>query len=98
MTEDEAKTKWCPHVRAGQTYENFSANRDRDGTLLDYKHTCIASACMAWRWTAKPVEGKESYQKVVYDNESKLHRGVIVPAVEEVIGEGYCGLAGIPND
>ena len=44
MTEAEAKTKWCPFVR-----------------IAGVRHPaaqCIASACMAWRWTMTPEEAK----------------------------------------
>lgn len=34
MTEDEAKTKWCPFVRTGLTAGRY----------------CIVSGCMMWRW------------------------------------------------
>lgn len=52
MTEDEAKTKWCPfgryssgasgHSGAGGSW-NRSNNNDAPTTF------CIGSACMAWR-------------------------------------------------
>ena len=49
MTEDEAKTKWCPMTRV----QNFSM--DRSGAInrsnFDAGNTlCIASKCMMWRW------------------------------------------------
>lgn len=48
MTEDEAKTKWCPHVRVGDK----AVNRYFDG--FPSHSYCIGSECMAWRWI-KPV-------------------------------------------
>lgn len=34
MTEEEAKTKWCPMVRKTMWYDQV----------------CLASGCMMWRW------------------------------------------------
>lgn len=53
MTEDEAKTKWCPFTRVGFADHGGTNNR-HDGGL-----NCIASACMAWRWNGyMGAEGK----------------------------------------
>ena len=50
LTEDEAKTKWCPFVRAS-IYEaaDNDVSGNRAGPLRE-SGGCIASACMAWRW------------------------------------------------
>ncbi len=42
MTEEEAKTKWCPHAIASHTNP-----RQHNGEV--WLHNCIGSACMAWR-------------------------------------------------
>ena len=55
MTEDEAKTKWCPMIRfagAGNPVNGgvWSTNRGDDpGDIGATK--CLASGCMMWRWT-----------------------------------------------
>jgi hypothetical protein len=58
MTEDEAKTKWCPAFRGN----DHGVNRPLDLDTNALMGRCIASACMAWRWdyphvqTNKPEE------------------------------------------
>lgn len=42
MTEDDAKTKWCPMAR----YERDLVNRS---SPHPQNMNCIGSACMAWR-------------------------------------------------
>jgi hypothetical protein len=82
MTEEEAKTKWCPHVRYAAFMRNDSGkieaigayNRaaDKDGLpVLPGDARCIGSACMMWRWS--------SYYEA--------------PAKNEL---GFCGLSGKP--
>lgn len=63
LTEDEAKTKWCPLARVGgpmQTEaEGTTANRWPGQAVADEKaadYRCMASACMAWR-EASSVKG-----------------------------------------
>lgn len=56
MTEDEAKTKWCPYGRSPTTDDKGLialgapvTNRRTDGRI-DAGSLCLGSACMAWRW------------------------------------------------
>lgn len=53
MTEDEAKTKWCPFVRRAFRFSAIDdlavpVNRGAEGKIGGCQ--CIASACIAWRW------------------------------------------------
>lgn len=58
MTEEEAKTKWCPMVRwygNANQYEDVFDNRG-------YNCTCVASGCMMWRWNYKKEENRDLYK------------------------------------
>lgn len=54
ITEEEAKTKWCPESVA-RVYE-APINRARDGEerYVEPYTRCLASGCMAWRWWDGP--------------------------------------------
>lgn len=70
MTEDEAKTKWCPFSRvpvgytsssyASVTTETVSANRttyvgDNPRNPKQLAGTnCLGSGCAAWQWLVQP--------------------------------------------
>ena len=45
MTEEEAKTKWCPMSRCADP-ENSAINKPY---FEDIDNQCMASACMMWR-------------------------------------------------
>ena len=90
MTEDEAKTKWCPmvHVRANVMYAD---GPDDDATkrridLAEAEHRksmCIGSQCMMWRST-----------KVIdYNDPVEVTHAATVYRTNIVF---YCGLAGKP--
>lgn len=109
MTEQEAKTKWCPHAVASHTDPR---KRIGDGWL----HACIGSACMAWRTTTAD-DWADQFKKLIQGgfviDAIKLHRtatnsglkeskdfvdgvraGTIPMPVSQAVG--YCGLAGKP--
>jgi len=47
MTEEEAKTKWCPQARVAAV-EGDGPNRRYDGAPIRGS-LCLASGCMMWR-------------------------------------------------
>lgn len=108
MTEQDAKTKWCPFARHtaiaarredGTPTTIVNVNRDPDhfmeGNLAGAPvMNCIASSCMAWR---------EVVETAVYSksNGARVLPGHIVlrdstEKRREVVG-GFCGLAGRPE-
>lgn len=88
MTEDDAKTKWCPFVRvlvsdpgaglAPAAYNRVCTSEGNSG--VDESNNCIGSACMAWR-------------NITEKSSSGTARNLFIKY--EVVG-GYCGLAGKP--
>lgn len=57
LTEAEAKTKWCPFAcAADQESDAVSANRHWKSSTPDLSCMCLASGCMAWRWTGTKAE------------------------------------------
>lgn len=93
MTEEQAKTKWCPFARVGFGGGDLSSatpNRSIMGDGLNGANLCIASACMAWR-----------RQTVMIDRatgESAVPGVAATGQLEErYSADGYCGLAGQPS-
>jgi hypothetical protein len=54
VTEEEAKTKWCPLVRSSAPDDNGASNRWARDPFDGPSNVCIGSACMAWRWADRP--------------------------------------------
>ena len=101
ITEDEAKTKWCPFARSIVS-TGGGANRGTDSAGRPPPNVnCIGSACMAWRWDGKrtglydknhPDNGPAAPgQTIAYDpNDPERSEWV------RYEGRGHCGLVGKP--
>jgi hypothetical protein len=102
MTEDEAKTKWCPFARvaarANSEGHGTSGNRwpdqdDATGTS-DACYRCIGPACMAWR-AQTIVEWRDKKSGALVTPGTIILRD---SAEERTVAVGgFCGLAGNPN-
>ena len=91
MTENEAKTKWCPHARV-TTYAmddgpGMTATNKTSGGAIRDGARCIASQCMAWRWRLEytPAPIPELYDVQILSVTTGASKT-----------DGYCGLAGAP--
>lgn len=83
MTEDEAKTKWCPFARIHDGDPPVSVNRPEPYADVP---KCLGSFCMAWRKTgvAKVENRRGQMVDRDIDGTGRWHY------------EGFCGLAGKP--
>lgn len=58
MTEDEAKTKWCPMVRFTPETEHSRLMTNRYNPITNSTSynpaLCVGSACMGRRWVREP--------------------------------------------
>lgn len=104
MTEDEAKTKWCPFSRQAVVVSRdlgtaATTNRDGGEHYGAENCLCIGSACMAWRWTGA-VAPKSNLTR-------QVDLAIAVLGTDEQRAElrassashrlGFCGLAGGPQ-
>lgn len=85
MTEEEAKTKWCPH----------------SGTAMDHPHGgCIGSKCMAWRWlpayVGDLIQAIKDY-RAQHGCDLLTAKNAVEAARREHSRSGGCGLAGAPQ-
>jgi hypothetical protein len=108
VTEEEAKTKWCPQARA-QIERTESApvgNRDR-GSRPDIDCLCIGSACMWWRWNdpegldkptrVHPNVLKDHWQGWTVTDPTPDAKGYVeISPPPPKLPRGYCGPAGKP--
>lgn len=100
MTEEEAKTKWCPCARvAAATTEAEPYTLIRNTPAFNRIQTpaegrkpvgseCIASACMAWR------------TRTIRTHVNHVNRdgtSAVATQPEDIVTlDGFCGLAGQP--
>lgn len=90
VTTDEALTKWCPHLQVfapgpgGYPMNRWTSDNPTGlNHMIDDKgFCCIADKCMQWRWAYKHNEAVMQDPNVIYKGEP----------------QGYCGLAGRPEE
>lgn len=82
LTEEEAKTKWCPYGAGAPTM--VSLTKDGAAEYLPVpkeRARCIASQCMAWRWNPSDIQ-----------REQWIAAGAV--HLEKRERQGFCGIAG----
>jgi hypothetical protein len=98
LTEEEAKTKWCPFARVAGTgvayastphAEAWPVTVNRGGQGERDEVCCIASACMAWRWADEYRSSSGGC------GSSDFLQAAGYPKPYEQLG--YCGIAGRPE-
>lgn len=73
MTEDEAKTKWCPMVR----YKSINGEGiNRWDSFTDSLSRCIGSDCMMWEdHTPDPVILNQQGEPAAWPESTKPYKG-----------------------
>jgi hypothetical protein len=96
LTEDEAKTKWCPMQRHSEQGVGGAYNRPTSGGF-----GCIASDCMTWRWGPPPHDlrrrtlySKKTGEKVNTAIGADADWRLDDPTEPMTARKGFCGLAG----
>ena len=106
LTEDEAKTKWCPFANCSGIANvpglpQYEARGNRIGfpwtdapDFVMAQVRCIASGCMAWRWVDSVVRHKKTG---ALHNEAVMKYPGAEETYERLPERGFCGMAGRPE-
>lgn len=98
LTEEEAKTKWCPETRihevrgAGVYVNKPITDENPHGHAKAASVLCIGSACMAWRWATNGGH----YEAVAPNHHGPSFARLIPGTGTLSTTHGYCGKAGKP--
>lgn len=102
MTEEEAKTKWCPFSRCfDKGHQVAGYNRCEDGLVpLPTGSFCMGAACMAWKFDEqifnRPTElwSKSRNKKVcsAYSDDAEWRPVTGKSDDEPPLPHGYCSL------
>ena len=88
VTEEEAKQKWCPHIRVADCGADNAVSSNRSAAQ-ELNYQCLASDCMMWRGALS--------QEYKLKAENEFQRYGAIPEPKEKDLRGYCGLAGRPE-
>lgn len=105
MTEDEVKTKWCPYAnRTTAKLSSYSVTLpSKEDIHMDLRaySTCLASECMAWRWS--DMLGRRNVETGVIESVADAKPGDTISGRGAGVGYtlgyekskvyGYCGMA-----
>jgi hypothetical protein len=107
MTEEQAKTKWCPNARhvtsddAGMPAANRMGPENGGIGGLPW-NKCVASDCMAWRFTKRIGSGPIRTTTDAMPDDVPGHTWRSAIDGSNVKGlfllVGYCGAFGRPED
>jgi len=71
LTQDEAKTKWCPHALSSDGGSiPIAINRSCKDGGPDHDCRCIASECMAWCWSDYAPEPQKLWTSAETEEEA----------------------------
>lgn len=96
MTEEEAKTKWCPKAQIAVVESGAASNRESFALASQKGYDlCLGSACMAWRtWN---ISSQNYDERISECRDRGMTLEHAIKFVNEHSGNvGYCGLAGKP--
>lgn len=101
MTEDEAKTKWCCGPAMNVMAARIASGKPQVSAT---EGQCIASNCMAWRWSEpkRTVAFLAAVQARMQSSAKPNFNKAVAEIWTETGGqfervEGDCGLAGEPK-
>lgn len=106
MTENDAKTKWCPMVHFVVPDASSFTYSSRGNRLPEETGKCLGSGCAMWRVDMMVYCGKchgSGYEQEMIAKEGETYKGsrTTDKPCEACNGagevpDGYCGLAGKP--
>lgn len=109
MTEEEAKGKWCPFARVSEIGERGGAYTHAPNRNLSEPREaaswCLASQCMAWRWTTTThyrrtelwSKSKGCRVNSAWSDDADWRPVEMSKDADPPPAVGYCGLAGTPT-
>lgn len=86
MTEDEAKTKWCPMARV------WSGGGAAFNRKIDEHVNCYGSGCMMWRWANEKNPDYVPQHNMLA--QYPQHPAAMQGPWRKSETQGYCGMGG----